>query len=217
MPTVNVAVDDDHADHPADEPGFKARDLGPARRVPYSAQNSVELTLQPRAPAPGRGPGRRRQRSRGRRRQGGGPVIVQRLAQDQTLPPRSAGERVPPDPFTYAPAPKGASASTTLAGTMGRGEQVDGRAAVWISLLGPRNRLRTRQCPGRPSTTSVTTTCRHARVERRKSQKSSSTRGLDLPVTSAPHSPSIHATRPTCRPSSAGRRRMATSSEWAVR
>ena len=29
MPTVNVAVAMPRADHPADEPGFKARDLGP--------------------------------------------------------------------------------------------------------------------------------------------------------------------------------------------
>lgn len=45
--------------------------------------------------------------------------------------------------------------------------------------------MRTRQWPGRPSTTTVTATLTHSRLECRKSQKLSPTRGLDSPVTIA--------------------------------
>ena len=41
-------------------------------------------------------------------------------------------------------------------------------------------------------------------------------RGLDVPVTSAPQSPPNCTGRPTCRSSSSGRRRIATTSQPAI-
>ena len=53
-----------------------------------------------------------------------------------------------------------------------------------------RHRLRTSQHPGRPPTTSVTTTSHHLSFERRKSRTTSPRRGLEPPLTRAPHSSS---------------------------
>ena len=85
----------------------------------------------------------------------------------------------------------------------------------------PRNRLRTRQHPGRPARTSVTTTFCHSRLERMKRRKTSPQRGLAPPVTSAAHRPSHHTARPTrmrLRRTASGRSRsVATVSEPALR
>ena len=95
------------------------------------------------------------------------------------------------------------------------GADCSARPALRHISRSPRSdhRLRTRQHPGWPSRTSVTTTIRHSRLECMKSAKASPLRGRDSPVTSAAHWPSTRTAPAHAHRASGQARRAAVQEE----